>query len=741
MSAAAFHAGPRSSTQRLLGLVAAACCLATPTLGRDGDSSQVAAMTRLFSGLPHKVVVQAPYAYLGLDSGVEVVDVSVPSIPVAVGHVYLPSPAYDLQLLGGNLFVANGESGLSVVSVADPANPSVVGRLDLPPGSGAEARGIAVAAGVALLAESGSGGSSDHGLRVVDVANPTLPVQLGRSTFDNGAMSVAVSGATAFVGLGSTLAGRLGVIAVDVSNPATPVELGGSFVNLGLPVNQIEVEGTVAFVATGDKSAGALVTIQISNPSSPLLLDYEALRTGAMGLSLGPGVLYAAIRESGVVAYDRASPAALSRLGALALGPVAVAVTVSGSQVLAGLRSSNGAGGLFVLDAGNPVAMTMLGASTHAEATAAAAAPSLAFLLRRDGLTVLDTTAPSAPIAIGSWTVPGADLNGIDVDGDVVVISEGRDVHVLDVATPGAPLELSLVTVADGVAMRPVLRDGTLYVVTGSGLEVFSLGFQAAPTAGGTIMTAGASSGFAVDGDYGYLVAGDQLIVLDLTTPTSPAVLHALTIAGDDLLGVAASGALAVVTGARNRLYTVDVSNPASPQVSAVVGGGRGVDVRLIGDRAVVAAGRDGVRVFDVSNVNAPIEEGFFDTSGEVNWLANEGGTLYLAAVAAQHWVAQCTTCASACIDAHPSVLPNSLRMVKVPTRDALSWQIASGTGASNVHRTDTKSALGNLFADMGTMMGSSTSTTFIDAFDPAPRLVAHYRVFGAGDCTGISYP
>ena len=78
--------------------------------------------------------------------------------------------------------------------------------------------------------------------------------------------------------------------------------------------------------------------------------------------------------------------------------------------------------------------------------------------------------------------------------------------------------------------------------------------------------------------------------------------------------------------------------------------------------------------------------------------------------------------------------------MVKAPIRDTLSWQVASGAGNSNLHYTGTLAALANLHTDMGTLVGFSAGTTMVDAFDPAPRVVAYYRVFGAGNCSGLSY-
>ena len=60
-----------------------------------------------------------------------------------------------------------------------------------------------------------------------------------------------------------------------------------------------------------------------------------------------------------------------------------------------------------------------------------------------------------------------------------------------------------------------------------------------------------------------------------------------------------------------------------------------------------------------------------------------------------------CDTCNPICTDTWPMITPNSLRIVKLPARDTLSWSIASGSGSVNVHLVGGKSLLENLHLDM----------------------------------------
>jgi hypothetical protein len=274
-------------------------------------------------------------------------------------------------------------------------------------------------------------------------------------------------------------------------------------------------------------------------------------------------------------------------------------------------------------------------------------------------------------------------------------------------------------------------------VIRCSGLERFVVSSHSCPFPGGFLRSSGWWASLAIDGSSGYLVAGPELLVLDLAGGGAPVVLGSLAIAGEQLTGVSAGGGPAVVTGFDNALYTIDVANPASPQMQAFLAGGPAFDVRLVGDRAVVAAGAAGIRVADVSDPFAPVFEAGLDTADEAVSIALDGDVVCMATPAAQHWLARCDTCA--CVDSWPTIAANSLAVVKGP--DTFSWTIAGGSGTSNLHETDVKTALPSLHADMGTLVGSTTGTSLVESGQPGVGQVRHYRVFGASVCTGESRP
>jgi hypothetical protein len=125
-----------------------------------------------------------------------------------------------------------------VVDVSDPTAPVQLGVIRTP----VFAVGVAVTGGLAYVADDGYPHDTT-GLVVVDVSNPAAPVELGALPTPGYTHSVASSGGLAYLGSGGTRA-------IDVSNPAAPFELGASTTG----ALDVEVVGELVYVAEG--SAG-----------------------------------------------------------------------------------------------------------------------------------------------------------------------------------------------------------------------------------------------------------------------------------------------------------------------------------------------------------------------------------------------------------------------------------------------------------------------------------------------------
>ena len=117
-----------------------------------------------------------------------------------------------MAVSGRYAYIADANDGLRVIDVANPAAPVEVGIYDTPE----YAEDVAVAGQTAYVADRGSG------LRVIDVTNPAAPVEVG--FYDTPGMP----GAWPCRALRLRRRSGSGLRVIDVTNPAAPVEVGST---------------------------------------------------------------------------------------------------------------------------------------------------------------------------------------------------------------------------------------------------------------------------------------------------------------------------------------------------------------------------------------------------------------------------------------------------------------------------------------------------------------------------------
>ena len=116
------------------------------------------------------VDVQGQYAYVGIGPRLTVLDVSDPTRPAVVGQSnVLPYTVRDIHIAGHYAYVIVWYSGLRIIDISDPAIPIEVGAYQ-PPGF---AEAVYVAGHYAYVA------AQTAGLRVIDVSDPAAPVEVG----------------------------------------------------------------------------------------------------------------------------------------------------------------------------------------------------------------------------------------------------------------------------------------------------------------------------------------------------------------------------------------------------------------------------------------------------------------------------------------------------------------------------------------------------------------------------------
>jgi hypothetical protein len=188
-------------------------------------------------------------------------------------------------------YVADFDSGLRVISVADPAHPAEVGYYDTPH----HAQGVAADENYAFVADGTAG------LRVISVADPARPSEVGFCDTPGNASGVSVAVGYAYVADGTG-----GLRVISIADPANPTEVGSC--NTPGIAMAVALGGGYAYVA--DRASGLRI-ISVADPANPLEVGFYETPYEAFGVAVsGPYVYVANYRDLRVVSVaDPASPA------------------------------------------------------------------------------------------------------------------------------------------------------------------------------------------------------------------------------------------------------------------------------------------------------------------------------------------------------------------------------------------------------------------------------------------------
>jgi hypothetical protein len=261
------------------------------------------------------------------DAGVIALDVSDPHRPQPVATVATGGMAHDVKVEGDTLLVANGNQGLALVDISDPRRPRFVKSVPLP----GESLGVATLAGNAYVA------AGEAGLRVVDLATAREIAAVDTPGFS---WDVAVDGAgdaaRAYIS-----DRRGGVRVIGLAKPDLPVELGAALEGQG-DVVDVQPEGKVLWVSAGP---AGVFTLDATDPAAPAVLGQLVLPDRTIGLVKDGPRAYVAAGTAGLRLVDAADPVRLKELGSWVLsgsaerlteyrGLVYVAAEMGGLQIV-----------------------------------------------------------------------------------------------------------------------------------------------------------------------------------------------------------------------------------------------------------------------------------------------------------------------------------------------------------------------------------------------------------------------
>lgn len=595
-------------------------------------------------GRTKRIKVAGSRAYVGADvsyswggcvgeqwrGSVAVLDVSSAAAPVLLGSYTTGSGIQDLAVDGDRVYIADPAEGLHVVDTRDPARPKVLSI------------GKVTAGGQGFCLEGQQlYWAVQDGWKWFDVSQPVSPRLVGEWPLDAPSDGVEVRGICKAgdrvygVGKGRS-GGRLSIY--DASAKATErLEAGQPLQQLG----GITLTSTALSVAVlGDRAyvgleQGGLGVVDVSNPTQPTYERTWPTAQAAVRIQVSAAKAFLAEYHQGLQILDISNPSATTLLSQHDTGLTAREVRLAGNRAY--LLSSDTLGQsritwdssarsrIEVLDVTNPSQPVLLGSSDFpyqigslgiagnlAWFGSSQVDPGSVYTSGRLGLIEIGDPAQMLQL---SHTLISTNSSfvfpfGIHLSGAYAYVAAGitAGLQIFDISNPANPMLLGQTNAAGGEAR---LSGNLLYIGNSSGVQVFNVDDPKTPkrfTALGDLFST--SSGLCLAGNYAHSGVGwSGFQVFDLRLPTHPVLITSYPTAGE-VQALVADGQYLFVAEGWKGLKLLDVSQPAQPvPIGSAETAGKARDVQVSGRTIYVAEGGGGLGIFNLPTAPVTITE------------------------------------------------------------------------------------------------------------------------------------
>jgi hypothetical protein len=575
--------------------------LALQVLDISTPASPTAIGEVAFDNKPNVIAISGNYAYVcaqdmytGL-SMLKVVDITDPTAPDEINEVSFSGWGASIDISSNTLCVAAESGGLKIFDLTDPTAPTEVGTYTA---DGNWVYEVALWNDYALIVNEYYDDPNEvYQMRVVDISSPGSPVLTGTYQaaigFFISGLDAVTSGIAYTTELDNLDWSGSNLTIIDVaSDPANPAVLG-SYEDTLLRFQDVEAQGDYAYVY--DWWDCFLMVIDISDPTATSLEGWTANTCGFNGMDLSGSYVGISAWEYGFELFDISDPTNPWMVAWFETPDDIDDIVVSGDYAYLANREN----GLRILDISDPTNPSQVGLCDTVIASgrisvsgdyAYCAAPWMEFW-------VVDVSAPTAPVQVYNYYEGTWEPAGVYVQGDYMYLF-GTDwtgdtfarLDIYDISTPTSPSFLGTYIGTDPVydVKMAVIADHYAYIPL-------------------------------TETDYSIGWEGPALKIIDVLDPTAPTEVGSFrpTEYGGRGGGVAVRGDHAFLASFNSSagFRTIDISDPTNPTEIVAIGE-FGTDIVLSGSFAYLGD-VGGLTLVDISDPTNPVGVGYyFDSIG-----------------------------------------------------------------------------------------------------------------------------
>jgi len=498
----------------------------------------------------------------------------------------------SIQMIDSFAYMCSGYLGLRIMDLSEPTNPVEIGRSPWSQWN-YQSCGVYINGDLAYLTYLNDGS-------VLDISDPAHPTEIHHWYLDDSPVIVFVHGNTA-VGLYSEEDYPCLMDISDWNN----VQVTSYFPELIGPSHPVGMVGNYLCLA-----GWGVEMYDISDPRNPVLVAVvdDTVYTG-WSAKLSGNYVYLSTSFHGVRVYDVSDP----------LHPVAVAVcdtngcgyiTISDSHLFISKWIS-----LHIWDITDPTHPVFTGEyplplrnpTTWIASSGNLLCAALDFS-EDQAVAVLDISNPASPVEVSRFGKMGF-LRRVVINGTTGYLSDiYAGFHIIDITDPSRAIELGRPFGSSGFDDIAVRGDYLYGADFHHGLIIYSVSDPVHPESL-SCWTFGNYCPFAllVEGEYAYINYGGQLHIFSLANPAAPQLLDSIEVEG----GVTRAINGYLFTSTTNSIHIYSLANPTIPQLLGsctlpFYWGGTVKDLAIAGDYAYVAYYAGGVQIIDITNPEYP---------------------------------------------------------------------------------------------------------------------------------------
>ncbi len=500
-----------------------------------------------------------------------------PEEKTVVLGAYGSSNLQDIEVVGSYIFMADGSGGMRIVDNSDSSKPVEVGRF-----LSEDAKDIIIRGERAYVADG------YRGIKILDINDPGNPILLGSRKTIN-ASKLALLENIVFIA-----DGEAGIKIIDISSERKPERIGSFKTTYA---RDLVINGSELIVADGP---GGFKIIDISNPGNLKLISTFTCNDAA-AITVNNNIVYLVDRGFGVRIINISDSENPVEIGQISVTRISDILVSENYIFISDLQE-----GLLIYEVSDPLRPVLFDSVKFNGASALTLNDGVIYLTDEEGFKTVKSFTTGRSFVIAEYKTDGNAYDLTYIDHSLYLADHRNGVKIIDVSNP---------TDSDSFFVKDKINTSYAESVVGYGSNLLIADGEGGVALGEIIYSDDGSQQIELQKSIDLPGITKSLVVYNNTAfiAAREEGMHILNLETKKIDTVFTGGSVQEIAVTENLIFIADgakglkiYSNTDAPEFLSAVPLPNVVTVSVT-ENYVVAGGRDGLSVIDVSVPGEPL--------------------------------------------------------------------------------------------------------------------------------------